>query len=336
MTLLQVPPADPLVPVLDPSPAQTPDPKTVIDTIIEQITAAAAPDVGLAGMDLWRALGAILIVWTGLRIAFSGDLRPWDLVRLFFALWFPWAMLTFYSTPLPGSTLSFTGAIVGGGTWLQGLLVGGAASDWMDAYLRLANNLFDRGTEIEAGGGLMSLILSGITSIQTTIMGFINTVIFEVFLCLIALMLIVIYAVTMAQVIWAQLALGILLILGPIFIPFLMIEPMAFLFWGWFKGLWVYSLYAAIAAALMRVFLAASLGYITAIMSPPAGTNDLWHAVAWTISLVPLMVAGLLSSLMVGTLASQLVGGGGGGSGVMGLIGQASQAFTPKLPAKGV
>ena len=184
-------------------------------------------------------------------------------------------MLTFYSTPLPGSTLSFTGAIVGGGTWLQGLLVGGAASDWMDAYLRLANNLFDRGTEIEAGGGLMSLILSEITSIQTTIMGFINTVIFEVFLCLIALMLIVIYAVTMAQVIWAQLALGILLILGPIFIPFLMIEPMAFLFWGWFKGLWVYSLYAAIAAALMRVFLAASLGYITAIMSPPADVKGL-------------------------------------------------------------
>ena len=336
MGLLQVPPADPLVPVLSPDPTEATDPGTVIDAIVDQIIASTAPEVFIAGMDLWRALGAILIVWTGLRIAFSGDLRPWDLVRLFFALWFPWAMLTFYSTPLPGSTLSFTAALTGGGSWLQGLMVGTVASDWMSEYLRLANNLFSRGTEIETGGGFVSLIWSGLSSIQTTIMGFINTVIFEVFLCLIALMLIVIYAVTMAQVIWAQLALGILLMLGPIFIPFLMIEPMAFLFWGWFKGLWVYSLYAAIAAALMRVFLAASLGYINAIMNSGPGADDLWHAVAWTLSLVPLMVAGLLSSLMVGSLASQLVGGGGGGSGVMGMIGQAGTAFTSKLPAKGV
>ena len=61
------------------------------------------------------------------------------------------------------------------------------------------------------------------------------------------LMLIVLFAVTYAQVIWAQIALAILIILGPIFIPFLVFEPLAFLFWGWFKGMLTYSLYAVIA-----------------------------------------------------------------------------------------
>ena len=63
-------------------------------------------------------------------------------------------------------------------------------------------------------------------------------------MALLVLMLIVLFAVTYAQVIWAQIALAILIILGPIFIPFLVFEPMAFLFWGWFKGMLTYSLYA--------------------------------------------------------------------------------------------
>ena len=66
-------------------------------------------------------------------------------------------------------------------------------------------------------------------------------------MALLILMLIVLFAVTYAQVIWAQIALAILIILGPIFIPFLVFEPLAFLFWGWFKGMLTYSLYAVIA-----------------------------------------------------------------------------------------
>ena len=75
-------------------------------------------------------------------------------------------------------------------------------------------------------------------------------------MALLVLMLIVLFAVTYAQVIWAQIALAILIILGPIFIPFLVFEPLAFLFWGWFKGMLTYSLYAVIAGCVLRVFSA--------------------------------------------------------------------------------
>ena len=83
--------------------------------------------------------------------------------------------------------------------------------------------------------------------------------------------------------------------------------------------MFTYTLYGAIAAALMRVFLAASMGWIEAIMNGPSPGNSFWwHSSAWFLSVVPLVTAGILSSLMIGTLASQIVSSGGAGGGIMG------------------
>ena len=316
-----------LVPTIPPDPAAAPDVATVVSGIMDQIIAAAAPQVQATGMAMWRGLAAILVAWTGLRIAFTGDFRPWDLVRIVIALWFPWAMLSFYNTPLPGSTLSFTAAITEGGNWLQGVLIANTGEDYLVSFTRLSQNFFARASSMElgSGSGMLDIVLNGLTNLSYLFMAFLHTIIFELFLLLILLCLVVIYAVSMGQVIWAQLALGVLLILGPLFIPFLLVEPLAFLFWGWFKGMFTYTLYGAIAAALMRVFLAASMGWIEAIMNgPPPGNSFWWHSTAWFLSIVPLVTAGLLSSLMIGTLASQIVSGGGAGGGIMGLVGQAA------------
>ena len=319
-----------LVPTIPTDPAAAPDPATVVSGIMDQVILAAAPQVHAAGLDLWRGLAAILIVWTGLRIAFTGDLRPWDIVRVVIALWFPWAMLTFYHDPLPGSTRSFTEAITDGGQWLQLILIQNTGEDFLVTFSQLSQNLFARAQSMElgTGGGIMDMLINGLTDLSYLLMSFIHTIIFELFLLFILLCLVVIYGVSMAQVLWAQLALGVLVILGPLFIPFLLVEPLAFLFWGWFKSMFTYTLYGAIAAALMRVFLAASIGWMNAIVNgPPPDTNMLWHSTAWFLSIVPLTIAGLLSSLMIGQLASQITGGGAGG-GIMGMIGQAGQSLS--------
>ena len=188
---------------------------------MDQIIAAAAPQVHATGMAMWRGLAAILVAWTGLRIAFTGDFRPWDVVRIVIALWFPWAMLSFYNTPLPGSTLSFTAAITEGGNWLQGVLIANTGEDYLVSFTRLSQNFFARASSMElgSGSGMLDIVLNGLTNLSYLFMAFLHTIIFELFLLLILLCLIVIYAVSMGQVIWAQLALGVLLILGPLFIP---------------------------------------------------------------------------------------------------------------------
>ena len=331
MLLLQVPPPDPFVPTIPQNPAGALDTKGFMDVILADITATAGPDMWNTGMLLLRGLAAILVVWTGVRVAFEGDPRPWDLIRLVMAISIPWGMMAFYMTPMPGTGLTFPGAITEGGNWIQRTLIGNVATDWMDTYMVLAQNMFNRGTGTDSSSGLLWMIWTGLTNISSIILGAINTLIFQVFLMLVALILLAIYSITMAQVMWAQIALAILMILGPLFIPFLVIEPLSFLFWGWFKALWTYSLYGALAAAIMRVFMGISRGYINAIMGAGPGADDFWQAVAWTVALLPLMVAALIAALGVGSLATQLVSGGGGGGGGMGGI----AAIAKKAATKG-
>ena len=116
------------------------------------------------------------------------------------------------------------------------------------------------------------------------------------------------YCVTYAQVLWAQVAIAILIFLGPLFIPWLVFEPMSFLFWGWFRSLIVFSLYGALAGAVMRVFMGVGLGYVTSY-SNAIINFDVVSMGGWVLAVLPLFVAGILASLKVGELASMLVTG---------------------------
>ena len=94
----------------------------------------------------------------------------------------------------------------------------------------------------------------------------INTLIVGLLMSLVMLVvLIVVYAVGQAQVIWAQLAITLAILLGPIFIPFLVMPPLSFLFWGWFRTLLTYSLYAAIAAAVFRITTQVGMQMLTTV-----------------------------------------------------------------------
>ena len=122
------------------------------------------------------------------------------------------------------------------------------------------------------------------------------------------------FCVTYAQVIWAQVAISILILLGPIFIPWLVFDPLAFLFWGWFRALIIYALYGAIAGVVMRVFAGIGLGYVTTLANTSLNWSSISDLSLWCLAVIPLFVAGLLASLKVGELASMLVTSGGASS----------------------
>ncbi len=120
------------------------------------------------------------------------------------------------------------------------------------------------------------------------------------------------------------------------FIAFLLFEPLAFLFWGWFRSLMVYTLYGVVAGAILRVFMGVGMGYITTYADALMGTGssdpaELW---LWAVVLLPLVVCGLMAGLKVGELASMLVSGSGSaGSGFMALaVRGAGGAAAPVKP----
>ena len=80
---MQLPPQsiDPNVPTQIPA-DQLQDFKNFLDVVLDTVIGGAAADVHALGLQLWGGLAAVMIAWTGLRIAFSGTFEPWALVRL--------------------------------------------------------------------------------------------------------------------------------------------------------------------------------------------------------------------------------------------------------------
>ena len=234
------------------SPEELRDFKSFLDIALEGLTTAAGGEVFATGNGLLGGLALIVVVLTGVKIAFSGNLQPWELVRVVMGLWVPWVMLQFYTTLIPGMAFTFPGMIAAGGNWLHQLLIGDAV---YSMQTELGNLIRSLAANLEAQaqqGHVLGLVTGGIHAALTAASGL-------VMLAFVVLMLLLLAAVTYAQVIWAQIALAMLIILGPVFIPFLVFDPLSFLFWGWFRAMVIYSLYAVMAGAVLRVFSAVGI-----------------------------------------------------------------------------
>ena len=294
--------------------------KSFLDTALESLTAAAGGEIFTLGNQMFGGLALIVIVLSGLKIAFGGGLQPWELMRVVIGIWIPWVMLQFYTVNLPGMVFTFPHMIVAGGNWLNDLLVDDSVASVQEELTKLFKELSDAQEAAVESGDLLDVLTSGFQATMTQITAFF-VVLFM------ALMMLVLSAVTYAQVIWAQIALAILIIVGPIFIPFLVFEPLAFLFWGWFRAMITYSLYAVIAGAVLRVFSAVGIAFITSMGQADLNFTSLMDVGLWMLAVVPFFIAGILASLKIGELASMLVtGGGAGGSGLMGMISTAGMA----------
>ena len=327
---MQLPPQsiDPNVPAQIP-PDQLQDFKSFLDVVLDTVVGGAAPDVHALGLQLWGGLAAVMVAWTGLKIAFSGTFQPWEIVKLVIGIAIPAHAAPLLHGPDPGAGLTFPAMVAGGGIWLQNLFLSDVVSAGYTEMAALVQSYSAHLSAAWSTGNLLSLVTAGTTvifsSLLTLVMG--ASLVF----CLLAL-----FCVTYAQVIWAQVAIAIAILLGPVFIAFLLFEPLSFLFWGWFRTMMVYTLYGVVAGAILRVFMGVGLGYITtyadALMG--TGTADPFELWLWAVVLMPLVASGLMAGLKVGELASMLVSGSGSaGSGFVALVMQgAGKAAAPVKP----
>ncbi len=315
---------------IDPSvPTNIPDDqlhnfKPFLDQVQDALVGNAAPEILSAGNALWAGLAAIVVVWKGLQIAYSGTFQPWDLIRTIIGLWIPWVMLQFYNTNIPNVGYSFPGVVVAGGTWLQNFFLADLGAAWGTEIQKLSETLNASMAAQWEGMNVWKLLTGAAHMILTSVL------MTAVGLGMLVLM-VAMFAITYAQVIWAQIAIAVIILLGPIFIPWLVFGPMSFLFWGWFRSLITFSLYGAIAGAVMRVFLGVGLGFITTFVESTPDLNSVTNMGKWMMGIVPLAIAGILASLKVGELASMLVSGGGAvGSGFLSMAGTAATGGAAK------
>ena len=211
---------DPNIPANLP-PEEIRDFQSFIQTALDGLTASAGGEVMTLGTGMFAGLALIVIVIAGVKIAFSGNIQPWEVVRLVIGIWIPWVMMQFYTATIPGMSQTFPGMIAEGGNFLHEMLLGDIISSMQtelgDMVRAIAANMQTQAAQ----GNVIGILTGGVHAFITAVAG-------SIILALLILMLIVLFAVTYAQVIWAQIALAILIILGPIFIPFLVFEPLAF------------------------------------------------------------------------------------------------------------
>ena len=168
--------------------------KSFLDTALESLTAAAGAEIFTLGNQMFGGLALIVVVLSGLKIAFGGGLQPWELMRVIIGIWIPWVMLQFYTTNLPVMGFTFPHMIVAGGNWLNDLLVDDSVASVQEELTKLFKELSDAQEAAVESGDLLDVLTSGFQATMTQITAFF-VVLFM------ALMMLVLSAVTYAQVI---------------------------------------------------------------------------------------------------------------------------------------
>ena len=263
------------------------------------------------GGDLWRSLAVIIIVWTGLRIAFSGGFQPWEFVKLVMALWFPWVILRFYHVPLPPpANIPFPQMIAEGGNWIAGLFSADAVIGALGKLVDLVEETFNNALTGWQGFGF-SVIGDGAQTFFNLALGTILTAIF-------VLAMIFVVALALAQVLFATIAVAVLTAIGPVFVPFMIVPQINFLFWGWLKALLQFSLYSAIAAIVLNLWSSIITTYIERFGDADHSITQPLLIAVWLIPTFLIVLCALISILKIGDIAAMIVGGGNDGGGVFG------------------
>jgi type IV secretory pathway VirB6-like protein len=184
------------------------------------------------GREVFRWLAVTVVSWFGIRAALSGAQGGagfnWsDFSALLIDLSFVYSMLTFYTVPIPGLGVSFTHLILDQVTALVQQLNQARVQEVLESLNNLESNLpFPTALEI-------------LTIIRVIIL---------------VLCIAVAQAVTLAVIMFGYVATAVLLLLGPVFIPFKIVPSMDWLFWGWLRAFMQYAFYQLIASVYVFIF----------------------------------------------------------------------------------
>ncbi len=285
-------------------PGQEWDLKRFLDEVLAELILDAAPQMQATGLAIWTGMATVMIVWTGLKTAFSGDYDLWEIVKLVIGLGIPRTILAFYNTPVPGTTMSFPALITAQGTWATDIFVTHTWKGLIDELTAVYNNVFTQMSHAILSFGYSDVFSKGISFLIASVLG-------SLFMAIVLILLLLMFCVLMAQVIWAHIALAVCILVGPILIPWLIFPPMSFLFWGWFRTLLIYTLYGVIAGAILNIFMNVGLGFLNRLVTSALTFENLSGTLLWYIVFWPLIISGILASLKVGELAQLLVSGAG-------------------------
>jgi type IV secretory pathway VirB6-like protein len=199
----------------------------------DSLTATMSPSVDAIGLHIVLSLATIMMVWFGVQEALASaqggpGFNMGKFLNFFMLISFAYMFVKYYDSSIPGIGYSLKGFISQGTTSLaQTIGQDGIQSMFQSIDSALAKS--GPGMAMFTAPYLLFAYIS--TQIGLSVLSAIAAVILA----------------------YGAVAGTIIGILGPIFIPFLIIEKLEFLFWGWFKAYLSFAFYKVVAAATMSI-----------------------------------------------------------------------------------
>src|SRR5438309_1540587 len=241
------------------------------------------------GQNLFRMFATILIVWYGVKSALSAasGKQPFqfdNFASLLLTISFGFAMVNYYSTPIPGVGTSFHNLVTDEAQFLSSKI---DQAQLQTVIAHVAD--FESRMDSPSWGD------------------FLGTVIYVVIIILLSTA----QAVALIVIAYGFIATAVCVLVGPVFIPFFIVPKMEWLFWGWFRCFIQYAFYQVIAAAVVYIIGNLILG---ALSLTPAGALSTVQLLAWFPVLFITFLASIYALLKVPALTNHIFSGTAGGS----------------------
>lgn len=236
------------------------------------------------GYRLFFSFAVIVIAWQGIKMMFGRDglgEQLFDFAKLLLFVSFGYALIAFYETPLPGIGVSFSNLITDQTHYFQSVLEARA----FDNVYRHFDELSDHFIQPDAWSILANLI-------------------YWTVLLLVALA----KAVSLAVIAFGLIASAVCALLGPLFVPFLIVPKLDWLFWGWFKAFLQYSFIPVVAIAFLMIFEQFIFRYVTTL--PPVITQAEYGVYA--LQAVAVVITFCAGIVLVPSLTTSIFSGHGG------------------------
>jgi len=264
----------------------------------QSLAATVAPSITAIGVHIVLALATIMMVWFGVQEALASahggpGFGMGRFLNLFMLLTFAYVMVNYYDSSIPGLGFSIKGFIDGGTINLVNLI----GSDGSNTMLN----------EIHAASSKTG------PSILNTVMNPYYAIVYFAVQFLLAMLA----AIVSAIVAYGAIAATIIGVLGPIFIPFLVVDKLDWLFWGWLKAYLGFSFYKVVAAATMNVLSHVLTNYYIQLGQSVSDPSTIVQTLPLLVLLVLVNIYILFKiPTMTHSLFTGAIGGHGGGLGV--------------------
>ena len=241
------------------------------------------------GQNLFRMFATILVAWYGIKSALAAASGKHtfhfdNFASLLLTIAFGFAMINYYSTPIPAIGTSFHNLITDEAQFL--------ANKINQTELQ---TIVDRIGDFEA-----RIDAPGVTD-------FLGMAIYIIVIVLLAAA----QAISIVVIAYGFIATAVCVLVGPVFVPFFIVPKLEWLFWGWLRCFLQYAFYEVIAAAVVYIIGNLIIGVLTLQGTGNISTVQL---IGWFPVLLITLVASIYVLLKVPALTNHIFSGTAGGS----------------------